>query len=157
MQSLHAKFANLMESMSKSQRDQFYERKIRGMSIEAQLNLCERVLGKQARTQVESIRESAPKIIRNNGFSDPVDPKVEAARESQRNFFKRLGMKESDIDKTPGMVPKAVTEKGALAEADYEFAKRLGLSESDATKVATGGVMRKGRESRAGQLSWLKD
>jgi|HubBroStandDraft_5_1064220.scaffolds.fasta_scaffold454326_1 hypothetical protein len=155
MQSLYAKFANLVESMSPKQRDQFYQASgRRSMTIETKVQIAERVLSgkKLNESQTEQIRENA-RIVRNNGsqvFTE-ADRKVQAVEEADTKLFKALGIPVKD------KLPKVIQEAGPQVVADYEFCRRLPMSEADAVKCATENLLRDSSRAVSRRRELIKD
>ncbi len=165
MMDLHERLARTLDAMNESQTKRYWEKRAAlpnqgRRSIEAQLSLAEKVLGKpitESTRHTEDIRESAP-IRRNNGAQGPVSESAGKLEEADAKLFKNMMKPKEFIQwQKQGKVPTAITEAGEQAENDYRFAKLLGLNESDAVRVATEGLCHPGSTATRRRRELLRD
>lgn len=128
MRSMEALLAESIGSMTEAQKNKFFFRRTKGMSLETQVNLAKEVL----------VSESQP-IRRNNGASSYAESDPRA--ESDAILAEAIAKRDPAFAKAAQVSEAGVASLTPKQRADYEFCRLLHMSESDALKVANSNVI----------------
>lgn len=127
---MEALLAESIGSMTEAQKNKFFFRRTKGMSVETQVNLAKEVL----------VSESRQPIRRNNGACGPVDEAEYSEEKSEAMLLEGLRKaRPQSFERYDKVITEPTTAFAALTgsqKKEFEFCKMLGMSEADALKVA---------------------